>query len=145
MLVQKQAKGYVTEEVIEFCVDYMDELCLIGVPISRHEGRLIGKGILGKKSVNANDLKRTLPDGTCKGRRKDSSCLELSITTMLSSMENMTPRRMLKMCMQYTVERISTSVSSPVGFYKCRQISRLLHFINQHSIFCVLSNICCIM
>jgi len=88
VLVQKQAKGYVTEEVIEFCVDYMDELCLIGVPISRHEGRLIGKGILGKKSVNANDLKRTLPDGTCKGRRKASSCLELSIMTMLSSMEN---------------------------------------------------------
>ena len=24
------AKGYVTEEVIEFCVDYMDELCPIG-------------------------------------------------------------------------------------------------------------------
>ena len=24
-------KGYVTEEVIEFCVDYMDELCPIGV------------------------------------------------------------------------------------------------------------------
>jgi hypothetical protein len=45
----------VTEEVIEFCVDYMDELCSIGVPVSRHEGRLIGKGTLGKKSINAND------------------------------------------------------------------------------------------
>jgi hypothetical protein len=37
------AKGYVTEEVIEFCVDFVDELCSIGVPVSRHEGRLIGK------------------------------------------------------------------------------------------------------
>ena len=36
------AKGYVTEEVIEFCVDYVDELYPIGVPVSRHEGRLIG-------------------------------------------------------------------------------------------------------
>ena len=27
------AKGYVTEEVIEFCVDYVDELCPIGVPV----------------------------------------------------------------------------------------------------------------
>ena len=44
-----------TEEVIEFCFDYVDELCPIGVPLSRHEGRLIGKGTLGRKSVNAND------------------------------------------------------------------------------------------
>ena len=49
------AKGYVTEEVIEFCVDYVDELCPIVVPVSRHEGRLIGKGTLGRKSVNASD------------------------------------------------------------------------------------------
>ena len=49
------AKGYVSEEVIEFCVDYVDELCPIGVPVSRLERRLIGKGTLGRKSVNAND------------------------------------------------------------------------------------------
>ena len=42
-------KGYVTEEVIDFCVDYVDELCPIAVAVSRHEGRLIGKGILGRK------------------------------------------------------------------------------------------------
>ena len=40
------AKGYVTEEVIEFCVDCVEELCPIGIPVSRHEGRLIGKGTL---------------------------------------------------------------------------------------------------
>ena len=33
-------KGYITEEVIEFCVDYVEELCPIGVPVSRHEGRI---------------------------------------------------------------------------------------------------------
>ena len=44
------AKGYGTEEVIEFCVDFIDDLNPIGVPMSRHEGRLKGKGILGKKS-----------------------------------------------------------------------------------------------
>ena len=49
------AKGYITEEVIEFCVDYVDELYLIGVPVSQHEGRLIGKGTLGRKLVNATD------------------------------------------------------------------------------------------
>jgi hypothetical protein len=37
-----------TEKVIEFCVDYVDELCPIGVPVPRHEGRLIGKGTLGR-------------------------------------------------------------------------------------------------
>ena len=44
------AKGYGTEEVIEFCVDFIDDLNPIRVPLSRHEGRLKGKGILGKKS-----------------------------------------------------------------------------------------------
>ena len=44
------AKGYETEEVIEFCVDFIDDLNPIGVPMSCHEGRLKGKGILGKKS-----------------------------------------------------------------------------------------------
>jgi hypothetical protein len=44
------AKGYVIEEVIEFCVDFIDDLSPIGVPMSRHEGRLKGKGTLGKKS-----------------------------------------------------------------------------------------------
>ena len=34
------AKGYGTEEVIEFCVDFIDDLNSIGVPMSRHEGRL---------------------------------------------------------------------------------------------------------
>jgi len=33
------AEGWGTEEVIEFCIDYMD-LNPIGVPVSRHEGRL---------------------------------------------------------------------------------------------------------
>ena len=44
------AKSYGTEEVIEFCVDYIDDLRPIGVPVSRHEGRLSGKGTLGKKT-----------------------------------------------------------------------------------------------
>ena len=44
------AKGYGTEEVIEFCVDFILDLDLIGVPESRHEGRLSGKGTLGKKT-----------------------------------------------------------------------------------------------
>jgi hypothetical protein len=44
------AKGYGTEEVIEFCVDFIPDLDPIGVPKSRHEGRLSGKGTLGKKT-----------------------------------------------------------------------------------------------
>jgi hypothetical protein len=43
------AMGYETEEVIEFCVDFIPNLDPIGVPESRHEGRLSGKRILGKK------------------------------------------------------------------------------------------------
>ena len=49
------AKGYGTEEVIEFCTDYIDELKPIGVPLSRYEGRLAGKGTLGKKVMICSD------------------------------------------------------------------------------------------
>ena len=44
------AKGYGTEEVIEFCVDFIPDLDSIGVPKSRHEGRLSEKGTLGRKT-----------------------------------------------------------------------------------------------
>ena len=44
------AEGYGTEEVIEFCVEFIPDLDLIGVPESRHERRLSGKGTLGKKT-----------------------------------------------------------------------------------------------
>jgi hypothetical protein len=36
-------KGYGTEEVIEFCVDFVPGLKMIGLSQSRHEGRLSGK------------------------------------------------------------------------------------------------------
>ena len=39
-------KGYITDEVIEFCVDYMEELCPIGIPVSRHEGGLLERAHL---------------------------------------------------------------------------------------------------
>jgi len=49
------SKGYGTEEVIEFCVDFVPDLEPIGVPESRHEGRLSGKGTLGKKVMVYRD------------------------------------------------------------------------------------------
>jgi hypothetical protein len=49
------SKGYGTEEVIEFCVDFIPDLKPIGVPESRHEGRLSGKGTLGKKAIISMD------------------------------------------------------------------------------------------
>ena len=44
------AKRYGTEEVIEFCVDFVDDLQPIGVPILWYEGRLSEKGTLGRKA-----------------------------------------------------------------------------------------------
>jgi len=44
------AKGYGTEKVIEFYVDFIPDLDPICIPESRHEGRLSGKGTLGKKT-----------------------------------------------------------------------------------------------
>nr|AAX96178.1 transposon protein, putative, CACTA, En/Spm sub-class [Oryza sativa Japonica Group]ABA93412.1 transposon protein, putative, CACTA, En/Spm sub-class [Oryza sativa Japonica Group] len=49
------AKGYGTEEVIEFCVEFIEDLRPIGVPESRHEGRLWGKGTLGRKAIMTVD------------------------------------------------------------------------------------------
>jgi hypothetical protein len=49
------ASGYGTEEVIEFCVDFIDDLKPIGVPESQYEGRLRGMGILGKKAYVCAD------------------------------------------------------------------------------------------
>jgi hypothetical protein len=48
-------KGYVTKAVIEFCVDFVDSIDLIGVPVSRHEGSLLGKGTIGRKACFSND------------------------------------------------------------------------------------------
>nr|CAD40254.2 OSJNBb0096E05.3 [Oryza sativa Japonica Group] len=44
-------KGYTTEEAIEFCVNYMSDADPIGVPASRHEGRLSGVGTIGRKRI----------------------------------------------------------------------------------------------
>ena len=42
-------EGYNTEEVIESCIDYIEEGTPIGVPTSRHEGRLSGIGVSEKR------------------------------------------------------------------------------------------------
>jgi hypothetical protein len=49
------SKGYGTEEVIEFCVEFIPELKPIGVPESWHDGRLGGIGTLGKKITYSMD------------------------------------------------------------------------------------------
>jgi hypothetical protein len=49
------SKGYRIEEVIEFYVDFIPDIKSIGVPESRHEGRLRRKGTLGKKSMYCMD------------------------------------------------------------------------------------------
>jgi hypothetical protein len=49
------AKGYVTEEVIKFCVDFVDSIDSIGVPVSGHEGRLLGEGTIERKACLSKD------------------------------------------------------------------------------------------
>ena len=48
------AEGWGTEEVIDFCVYYMN-LKSIGVHVSCHEGRLQGKETIGVNSLHTND------------------------------------------------------------------------------------------
>jgi hypothetical protein len=49
------ASGYRTEEVIEFCVDFIDDLKPTRVPESWYEGRIRGKGTLGKNAYICTD------------------------------------------------------------------------------------------
>src|SRR3954471_18452194 len=47
--------GHQTEEVIEFCVDFIPGLKKIGLPKSWYEGKLTGKGTLGADSIICRD------------------------------------------------------------------------------------------
>lgn len=45
-------EGYSTEEVVDWCLGYIDPNNPIGISKSRHEGRLAGTGTLGQKTFN---------------------------------------------------------------------------------------------
>ncbi|KAK1351239.1 hypothetical protein POM88_054514 [Heracleum sosnowskyi] len=45
-------EGYSIEETIEFCTDYLAYVDPVGIPRSRHEGRLEGQGTLGHKMIS---------------------------------------------------------------------------------------------
>ncbi|XP_074271359.1 uncharacterized protein LOC141595291 [Silene latifolia] len=47
-------EGYIAGEVIGFCKDYLANVQPFGIPKSRHEGRLEGKGTIGAKWVSFN-------------------------------------------------------------------------------------------
>ncbi|GJR49194.1 uncharacterized protein Tco_1399715 [Tanacetum coccineum] len=51
-------KGYAVEEVIEFSTNYLRDVRNVGIPQSRHNGRLGGVGTLGRKEepMHLNDL-----------------------------------------------------------------------------------------
>ncbi|GKE59769.1 putative transposon protein [Tanacetum coccineum] len=53
-------QGYVAEEVVQFCTNYMDDVTDIGLPQPRHQGRLEGVGTIGRKDVmpNTEDLEQ---------------------------------------------------------------------------------------
>jgi hypothetical protein len=44
-------EGYTTEEVVECCMYYVKDGKRIGLPIPLHEGRLRGRGRMGKKDL----------------------------------------------------------------------------------------------
>jgi hypothetical protein len=48
--VGSMIEGYTTEEVVECYIYYIKDGKPIGVPVSRHYGRLSGKGTKGHKS-----------------------------------------------------------------------------------------------
>jgi hypothetical protein len=48
-------RGYETIKAVEWAMGYMDRQNPIGVPRSRHERRLSGVGIMGKRSVTPDE------------------------------------------------------------------------------------------
>jgi hypothetical protein len=53
-------RAYAAEEVIEFCTNYLDDVKAIGIPKSRHEGRLHGVGTIGGKLFVPDDKTMSL-------------------------------------------------------------------------------------
>ncbi|KAJ9535140.1 hypothetical protein OSB04_un001782 [Centaurea solstitialis] len=47
-------EGYASEEVIDFCTNYLADVKNIGIPRSRHEGRLEGVGTIGMKFITSS-------------------------------------------------------------------------------------------
>ncbi|XP_071704872.1 uncharacterized protein [Rutidosis leptorrhynchoides] len=47
-------EGNASEEVIEFCTNYMDRFKSAGIPQSQHEGRISGQGTLGRMTGYSN-------------------------------------------------------------------------------------------
>jgi hypothetical protein len=47
-------QGYCTEEAVEWTLNYVDSTSPIGIPKSHHEGRLTGKGTIGKKAITSD-------------------------------------------------------------------------------------------
>jgi hypothetical protein len=47
-------QGYCIEEVVEWAINYTNPSNPIDVPKSQHEGRLTGKGVIGKKAITPN-------------------------------------------------------------------------------------------
>jgi hypothetical protein len=50
---RNMVQGYCTDEAVEWALNYADPSNPIGVPKSHHEGRLTGKGTIGKKAITA--------------------------------------------------------------------------------------------
>jgi hypothetical protein len=48
-------EGYTTEEVVEYCMDYIKDEKRICLPIPLHEGRLRGRGRMGQKTFVNKD------------------------------------------------------------------------------------------
>ncbi|XP_066165865.1 uncharacterized protein [Oryza sativa Japonica Group] len=55
LLCHLHRQGLWKREVIEFCVEFIEDLCPIRVPESCHEGRLRGKGTLRRKAIMTVD------------------------------------------------------------------------------------------
>jgi hypothetical protein len=56
--VGSKIEGYTTKEILEWYNEYMKDGQPIGVPVSRHEGRITRKGTTGKKTFNDESYER---------------------------------------------------------------------------------------
>nr|ABA98042.1 transposon protein, putative, CACTA, En/Spm sub-class [Oryza sativa Japonica Group] len=55
---ESMIEGYTTEEAVECCMDYIKDANAIDIPVHRHEGRLSGRGTIGRKQFFDNDYKK---------------------------------------------------------------------------------------
>jgi len=102
------ANGYATEEVIELCANFIDDIDPVGHPVSRHEGRLKGKGLTLGKKANMN-----IPE---------SEIRKANFTVLQNPSPQHTPKKVSYQTARHTAIACMYAIGSILIHVRCMQL-----------------------